>query len=171
MCLTTLGQDNGTKIPIPSNVININEISNNADIDLCKNILGEPKKFDKKTYEFGPDGLEEGYTLSYDSLRITFIKYYGNIVMSNLSVIGIKYRIKISDFSFSIGDSLSILEPLLNSRFNCEEKIYNKEGDIIKFIFDVITIRSNYKCDGSMSIEIEKGKIKRLGIVFDEDLT
>lgn len=53
----------------------------------------------------------------------------------------------------------------------CEEITKNKEDEIVRIVYDVLTLRDNSKYNGSLSIEIEKGIIKRIGIVFDEELT
>jgi hypothetical protein len=173
LCFTTVlySQKNEDKIPIPSTKIYIGGVTNNMNINQCIIVLGEPLRNEKNIYEFGPDGLEEVYTLAYDSLIINYIKYYGKVLMSNISVTGRKYKIIIADQSLSIGDSLSVLETLLNSSFNCRERILNKNDEIIKLIFEINTVRENSNSFGSISIEIENGEIKRLGIIFDEDLT
>lgn len=97
------------KIPVPSNQIKVCGITNMMSINECKNIFGTPIKFVSKIYEFGPDGLEEGYTLTYDSLNIVYIKYYDEVIMSNMEIFGKKYRIDIGGIPFSIGDPLSKL--------------------------------------------------------------
>lgn len=159
------------KIPVPSTQIQVSGITNVMSINECKSILGAPIKFVSKIYEIGPDGLEEGYTLAYDSFNIVYIKYYGEVIMSSMEIFGKKYKIDIGGIPFSIGDSLSKLKPLLSSNYDCEEITKNIDDEIVRIVYDVLTIRDNSKSNGSLSIEIENGIIKRMGIVFDEELT
>ena len=164
-------QCTGQKISIPSDQIFIGGVNNQMGMNECKKTLGEPLKLDLKTYEIGPDGLDEGYSFTYDSLKVTYIKFYGEILMSNISATGRKIKIQIANYQFYVGDSVSILDPLINSKFNCEEIIKDKEGHVKRLVFDVVTLNDNSSINGSMSIEIEQDRIVRVGIVFDEELT
>lgn len=165
-------QCSGQKTPIPSILISIGGVNNQTSMTECKSLLGKPLREDNKTYDFGPDGLEEGYALIFDSLNVTFIKFYGEIIMSNISVTGMHYEIKIADYSISIGDPVLILDSLINSNFNCEEITKDKDGQIVRLVFDVNTInKTNSNSNGSLSIVINEGRIIRVGIVFDEELT
>lgn len=131
--------------------------------------FGSPQEYKEYSDPYPIEGYGKSFYLLYDSLSATFVEFYGEKILSNITIKGQRCNIKVGDILISIGSSVEVLKSFKESYYfyiKQYQDIYeNKESF---FYINLLIKNVDYEFFGLLNIKLKKNKIVEISFRFDE---
>ena len=134
------------------------------------NQFGEPTNYKEYSDPYPADGYGKSFYIDYDSLKATFIEYYKNVILSNISITGSNYLTEIGNFSsIKVGVPLEKLKQFQKSYefFLKQNKKPYKEREQY-FYVNILIKNSGDQYYGLLNIKLINDKVVEIVFRFDE---
>lgn len=152
--------------------IYINEFKIDNDIKNCFRIFGKPEKYKELEIEDGdgPDGWSKIYYIDYKALSIRYIDYYGETLVSSITVLGKEYIVHLGNIKINIGDNINVI----TEKFSTSSKnYYDRKKQLnntneLEFYIKLLIEKNNYKYYGLINISVKENVINKISFKLDQ---
>lgn len=154
---------------IPVEKLAINSFRYGGDIDNFRKLNGNPVGYKEYTDPYPLEGYGKSFYLTYDSMEATFVEFYNQVILSNITIKGSRYQVNIADTRIQVGDSFDKLIAFKKSYAffsNNYKRPYDSEEQY--FYINLSIKGDDFEYFGLINIKLREEKVVEIAFRFDE---
>lgn len=131
--------------------------------------FGKPNNYKEYSDPYPLEGYGKSFYLSYDSLKATFVEFYGKKIISSVTITGGNYSISLEDKLLRVGNSLDALNSFKKSYdYFIQQYSENKDEKERFFYINLLIKMPHYQYYGLVNIKLRENIVLEISFRFDE---